>query len=82
MREQRIGNFDAALVARALDGQSVAFELLVVKYQRRIAAAIRRLVRDDRVTEELTQEVLLRAFSALADFAPDGNFRAWLCLAV
>ena len=82
MREQRIGNFDAAQVARALDGQSVAFELLVVNYQRRIAAAIRRLVRDDRVTEELTQEVLLPAFSALADFAPDGNLRAWLCLAV
>jgi RNA polymerase sigma-70 factor, ECF subfamily len=69
---------DAALVACAQGGERVAFEVLVVKYQRRVAATVRRLVRDDRITEELTQEVFLNAFLALATFKPDGDFAAWL----
>lgn len=72
------GSIDAALVARAQQGETVAFEVLVVKYQRRVAATIRQIVRDDRVTEELTQEVFLSAFVALTSFRPDGEFAAWL----
>lgn len=72
------GAVDAALVARAQQGEIVAFEVLVVKYQRRVAATIRRFVRDDPITEELTQEVFLRAFLALATFKPDHDFAAWL----
>lgn len=69
---------DAALVGRAQQGETVAFEVLVVKYQRRVAATIRRFVRDDPITEELTQEVFLSAFLALTNFKPDGDFAAWL----
>jgi RNA polymerase sigma-70 factor (ECF subfamily) len=72
------GGIDAALVARAQQGEAIAFELLVVKYQRRVAATIRRLVREERITEELTQEVFLNAFLALPSFKPDGEFAAWL----
>jgi RNA polymerase sigma-70 factor (ECF subfamily) len=72
------GAIDAALVARAQQGETVAFEVLVVKYQRRVAATIRRFVRDDSVTEELTQEVFLSAFLALPTFKPHGDFAAWL----
>jgi len=72
------GGIDAALVARAQQGEMVAFEVLVVKYQRRVAATVRRLVREDRIAEELTQEVFLSVFLALASFKPDGDFAAWL----
>ena len=72
------GAIDAALVARAQQGETIAFEVLVVKYQRRIAATIRRFVQDDQITEELTQEVFLSAFLALTTFMPDGDFAAWL----
>ena len=75
---QLVGAIDAALVARAQQGEAVAFEVLVVKYQRRVAATIRRLVRDDRITEELTQEAFLSVFVALPSFKPDGDFAAWL----
>ena len=71
-------NIDAALVARAQQGETVAFEVLVVKYQRRVAATIRRLVREDRIVEELTQEVFLSVFVALPSFRLDGDFAAWL----
>lgn len=80
--EAPLADLDAALVTRALAGQDVAFEVLVVKYQRRVAATIRRYVRDDRITEELTQDVFLRAYGGLTDLAPTGtctgNFAAWL----
>jgi len=69
---------DAALVARAQRGEMLAFEVLVVKYQRRVAATIRRVVHDGRVAEELTQEVFLSVFVALPSFKPDGEFAAWL----
>lgn len=69
---------DAALVARAQQGDAIAFEVLVVKYQRRVAATVRQFVREDRITEELTQEVFLSVFMALASFRPDGDFAAWL----
>jgi RNA polymerase sigma-70 factor, ECF subfamily len=72
------GRVDAALVARAQQGDMVAFEVLVVKYQRRVAAAVRRYVFDDRICEELTQEVFLSVFVALPNFRPDGYFAAWL----
>lgn len=72
------GHIDAALVSQAQQGLTVAFELLVVKYQRRVAATVRRLVFDDRIAEELTQEVFLRVFVALPSFRPDGDFAAWL----
>lgn len=79
MSEPRLeGRIDAALVARAQQGEMVAFEVLVVKYQRRVAATVRRLVFDDRVAEELTQEVFLSVFVALPSFRPDGDFAAWL----
>lgn len=72
------GDIDAALVARAQQGEMVAFEVLVVKYQRRVAATIRRVVREDRIAEELTQEVFLSVYVALANFRQDGDFAAWL----
>lgn len=79
MSEPRLeGQVDAALVARAQQGEMVAFEVLVVKYQRRVAAAVRRLVFDDRIAEELTQEAFLSVFVALSSFKPDGDFAAWL----
>ncbi len=73
---QLAGGIDAALVARARQGEMVAFEVLVVKYQRRVAATVRRLVHEDRITEELTQEVFLSVFVALPSFKPDGDFAA------
>jgi RNA polymerase sigma-70 factor (ECF subfamily) len=69
---------DALLVQRAVAGDAIAFEVLVVKYQRRVAATIRSLIRDVCVTEELTQEVFIRVYKALPDFSVDGNFRAWI----
>jgi RNA polymerase sigma-70 factor (ECF subfamily) len=71
-------NVDQELVARARNGDMTAFELLVVKYQRRVAAQIRSLVRSANVVEELTQEVFLHAYDHLGDLGEGVAFWAWL----
>jgi RNA polymerase sigma-70 factor (ECF subfamily) len=71
-------NVDQELVARARNGDMTAFELLVVKYQRRVAAQIRSLVRSANVVEELTQEVFLHAYDHLGDLREGVAFWAWL----
>jgi RNA polymerase sigma-70 factor (ECF subfamily) len=69
---------DGALVGRAVAGEALAFELLVVKYQRRAAAEIRRVVHDAAVTEELTQDAFLLAYDGLADLQTRDRFWPWL----
>ncbi len=79
MTDDPLGDgIDASLVARAQRGETVAFELLVVKYQRRVAAAVRRIVGEDRITEELTQDAFMNAYRGLASFKQGGDFAAWL----
>ena len=71
-------NVDLELVARARDGDMTAFELLVVKYQRRVAAKIRAVVRRADVTEELTQETFIFAYDNLGDLREGIAFWSWL----
>ncbi len=69
---------DDLLVRRFLTGDLRAFEVLVTKYQRRIAAVINASVRNDSVAEELTQETFLRAYRGLANFRFESAFSTWL----
>jgi RNA polymerase sigma-70 factor, ECF subfamily len=69
---------DDLLIRRFVDGDLRAFEILVVKYQRRIAASINSMVRNDSVAEELTQETFLRAYRGLANFRFESAFSTWL----
>lgn len=72
------GDADALLVQRALAGESRAFELLVIKYQRRVERLIGRLVRDPGQVEDLSQETFLRAYRALPQFRGEAQFYTWL----
>ena len=69
---------DAPLVARAVAGEHKAFELLVIKYQRRIQRLIGRMVRDVDLVEDIAQETFIRAYRALAQFRGDAQFYTWL----
>lgn len=69
---------DAALVARANAGDARAFELLVIKYQRRIERLIGRMVRDAELVEDIAQETFIRAYRALHQFRGDAQFYTWL----
>lgn len=69
---------DALLVQRAQDGDDRAYELLVLKYQRRIERLIARFVRDVDLVPDIAQETFLRAWRALPNFRGDAQFYTWL----
>ena len=69
---------DVMLVERVLAGDQKAFELLVIKYQRRIQRLIGRMVRDVDLVEDIAQETFIRAYRALHQFRGDAQFYTWL----
>jgi RNA polymerase sigma-70 factor (ECF subfamily) len=71
-------DIDAALVTRAQRGEVQAFEMLVVKYQRRIERLISRFVRDADLVQDIAQETFIRAYRALGQFRGDSAFYTWL----
>jgi RNA polymerase sigma-70 factor (ECF subfamily) len=69
---------DQQLVERAQRGDKRAFELLVMKYQRRLGRLLSRFVRDPGEVEDVTQEAFIKAYRALPSFRGDSAFYTWL----
>jgi RNA polymerase sigma-70 factor (ECF subfamily) len=69
---------DQVLVERAQLGDKHAFELLVAKYQRRLARLLSRFIRDPAEIEDVTQEAFIKAYRALPQFRGDSAFYTWL----
>ena len=69
---------DALLVERTKRGDVKAFEMLVVKYQRRIERLIGRMVRDVDLVPDIAQETFIRAYRALPQFRGESAFYTWL----
>ena len=69
---------DQQLVQRAQRGDLRAFDLLVLKYQGRIAALVSRSVSDAGEVEDVTQEAFIKAYRALGKFRGDSAFYTWL----
>lgn len=69
---------DAVLVERVKRGDVRAFEMLVVKYQRRIERLIGRMVRDTDLVQDIAQESFIRAYRALPQFRGESAFYTWL----
>jgi len=69
---------DADLVARVQRGDKRAFDLLVLKYQRRIMRLLARLLRSPADIEDVTQEAFIKAYRALPQFRGESAFYTWL----
>src|SRR6218665_330848 len=69
---------DAPLIERVKRGDVRAFEMLVVKYQRRIERLIGRMVRDVDLIQDIAQESFIRAYRALPQFRGESAFYTWL----
>lgn len=69
---------DQQLVERAQRGDKHAFELLVLKYQRKLARLLSRFVRDPAEVEDVAQEAFIKAYRALPTFRGDSAFYTWL----
>lgn len=71
-------DIDAELVARVQRGDKRAFDLLVLKYQRKIMRLLSRMVRDPSEVEDVAQEAFIKAYRALPQFRGDSAFYTWL----
>src|SRR3977135_2386512 len=69
---------DAPLIERVKRGDVKAFEMLVVKYQRRIERLIGRMVRDVDLVPDIAQETFIRAYRAMPQFRGDSAFYTWI----
>ena len=69
---------DQQLVERVQRGDKRAFDLLVEKYQRKLARLLSRMIRDPGEVEDVTQEAFIKAYRALPTFRCDSAFYTWL----
>ena len=69
---------DLQLVRKVRNGDRAAFDLLVIKYQSRVAAIISRYVYDSQEVMDLTQETFVKAYRAIDRFRGDSAFYTWL----
>lgn len=69
---------DAELVARVQKGDKRAFDLLVLKYQRKIMRLLARMLNNQAEIEDIAQETFIKAYRALPQFRGESAFYTWL----
>ncbi len=69
---------DLQLVRKVQHGDRGAFDLLVIKYQARVASIIGRYLHDHQDVRDLTQEAFIKAFRAIDRFRGDSAFYTWI----
>jgi RNA polymerase sigma-70 factor (ECF subfamily) len=67
-----------ALVNQFQNGNTEAFNPLVLKYQKKIYNLMYQRVRDQETAKDLCQEVFLKAFNALPNFKGGSAFYSWI----
>lgn len=76
MTEQR--NADEAVIDRVLAGDTEAFGLLVDRHGARLLGAVLRMVGNRDTADDLSQETLVKAYTALSGFRRGSSFYTWL----
>lgn len=72
-------DLDSNLVERCLSGDDAAWEELVRTHTRRVYGLCYRFTGKDSEAQDLTQDVFLRIFRALASFrSTEGSFATWI----
>lgn len=71
-------NSDALLVERVQKGDKKAFDILVRKYEHKLAKLISRYIQDPSEVLDVSQEAFIKAYRALPRFRGDSAFYTWL----
>lgn len=71
-------NVDQQLVERVQNGDKHAFNLLVTKYQHKVANLVSRYVKNQSDVPDIVQEAFIKAYRALPNFRGDSAFYTWL----
>jgi RNA polymerase sigma-70 factor (ECF subfamily) len=71
-------DLDAQLMLRVREGDEESFRVLLEKYRNPVIRFVYRMVQDQAVAEELSQEVFLRVYRARGTYEPTARFTTWL----
>jgi len=71
-------NVDQLLVERVQQGDKNAFNLLVTKYQHKVANLVSRYVSNHSDVPDIVQEAFIKAYRALPNFRGESAFYTWL----
>ncbi len=69
---------DAILMLRVKEGDGQSFELLLQKYRLPLVNYLHRMIQNQPIAEELSQEVFLRVYRARGSYEPTAKFTTWL----
>lgn len=69
---------DEALVKRVQAGDKRAFDLLVLKYQHKVAALVSRYIQDKQEVLDVAQDSFIKAYRAIDSFRGESAFYTWL----
>lgn len=76
--QMHTGTNDIDDIARVLGGDQQAYAVLVERYQNFVFTIVLRYVKTREDAEELSQDVFVKAYRALADFKGQSKFSTWL----
>lgn len=71
-------NVDQVLVEKVQKGDKNAFNLLVTKYQHKVANLVSRYVSNNSDVPDIVQEAFIKAYRALPNFRGESAFYTWL----
>jgi RNA polymerase sigma-70 factor (ECF subfamily) len=69
---------EGALIARAVDGEAEAWDVLVSRHRPTVLRTARHVLGDLEAAEDATQDVFVRVHSSLARFRGDADLGTWL----
>lgn len=77
---KQIGPEDGVLITQYRNGNEVAFDLLVDRYQSKVYTTIYLIVKDQEVAEDLLQDVFLKVVQTLhsGKYNEEGKFLPWV----
>lgn len=69
---------DDDIIATVLQGNTKAYAMLVKRYQHLVYTLCMKLLKNNELAEEATQDAFVKAYHALADFSGGSKFSTWL----
>ncbi|MBK5272350.1 MAG: RNA polymerase sigma factor [Bacteroidia bacterium] len=69
---------DIEIIGKVLNGEQQAYSLLVNRYQNYVFTLALRFTKNREDAEEVSQDIFIKAYRALADFKGNSKFSTWL----
>lgn len=76
--EMTLPESDKELLAKYQENPNLGFQLIVKKYQERVYWQIRRLTKNHQDTEDVMQQVFIKAWKGLEKFRADAAIYTWI----